>query len=57
MRENIIREFHSGRLAGHFGKDKTIKLVEDKYYWPKIKRDITKYEARCRTYQVARGHS
>ena len=57
MREKIIQEFHSGSLAGHFGKDKTIALVEDKYYWPKLKRDIAKYVARCRIYQVAKDHS
>ena len=32
MRENIIRELHSSGLAGHFGKDKTLALVKDKYY-------------------------
>ena len=47
----------SGGLVGHFGKDKTIALVEDKYYWPKLKRDITKYVARCKICQVAKGHS
>ena len=57
MRENIIKEFHNGGIVGHFGKDKTINLVEDKYYWPKIKRDITQYVARCKIYQVAKGHS
>ena len=31
MRENIIRELHSSGLAGHFGKDKTLALIEDKY--------------------------
>ena len=57
MRENIIRELHSSGLAGHFGKDKTLALVEDKYYWPKIKRDVTRYVARCRICQMAKGHS
>jgi hypothetical protein len=57
MRENIIREFHSSGMAGHFGKDKTIALVEDKYYWPKMKRDITRFVERCRVCQVAKGHS
>ena len=32
MRENIIREFHSSGLEGHFGKDKTLALIKDKYY-------------------------
>ena len=57
MRENIICEFQSGHLAGHFEKDKTIALVEDKYYWQKLIRDIIKYVTRCRICQVAKGHS
>jgi hypothetical protein len=32
MRENFIRELHSSGLAGHFGKDKMLALIEDKYY-------------------------
>ena len=57
MREKIIREIHSSGLVGHFGKDKTLSLIKDKYYLPKIKRDITRYVARCRISQMAKGHS
>ena len=32
MRENLIKEKHSGGLDGHFGKDKTISLVTENYY-------------------------
>ena len=34
MTENLIKENHSGGLAGHFGRDKTIALVAKNYYWP-----------------------
>ena len=34
MRENLINEKHSGGLARHFGRDKTIALVAENYYWP-----------------------
>ena len=34
MRENLIKEKHSGGLARHFGRDKTIALVAENYYWP-----------------------
>ena len=44
-------------MAGHFGKDKTIALVEDKYYWPKMKQDITRFVERCHICQVTKGHS
>jgi hypothetical protein len=43
MRENIIRELHSSVLAGQFGNDKMLALIEDKYYWSKMKKDITRY--------------
>ena len=32
MQENIIWELHSSGMVRHFGKDKIITLVEDKYY-------------------------
>jgi hypothetical protein len=57
MRENIIRDLHSSGLAGHFGKDKTLSLIEDKYYWPEMKKDITRYVAQCRIFQMVKGHS
>ena len=31
MRENLIKEKHSGGLAGHFGRDKTFALVVEHY--------------------------
>ena len=34
MRLNLIKEKHSGGLAGHFGIDKTLSLLKDKYYLP-----------------------
>ena len=36
MRENLIKEKHSEGLARHFGRDKTIALVVENYYWPQL---------------------
>ena len=33
MREDIIKEKHSGGLAGHFGIDKLVKLIFGRYFW------------------------
>jgi hypothetical protein len=55
MRENIIRDLHS--LAGHFGKDNMLSLIEDKYYRSKMKKDITRYVAQCRFFQINKRKS
>lgn len=43
MRENIIKEKHSGSLGGHFGLDKTLEQVRRFYYWPKLQVDVRRY--------------
>jgi hypothetical protein len=34
MRENLLKEKHSGGLAGHFGHDKTFTKLSESYFWP-----------------------
>ena len=34
LREAIIKEAHSSRLAGHFGRDKTLAAISFKFFWP-----------------------
>lgn len=43
MRENIIKELDTGGLGGHFGRNKTIALVEDRYFWLGLKRRVSKF--------------
>ena len=54
MRENLIKEKHSGGLAGHFGKDKTIALIAENYSWPQLQQDVTKFVQSYRVYQMAK---
>ena len=55
MRENLIKEKHSGGLAGHFGRDKMIALVFENYYWPQLQQDVKKFVKSCRVCQIAKG--
>ena len=57
MRENLVREKHTGGLAGHFGIDKTLEQLRHFYYWPKMSRDVQRYVIRCNICQLEKGHS
>ena len=39
LKEAIISESHSG----HFGRNKTLALVKENFYWPKIVTDVTRH--------------
>ncbi|KAL5751049.1 hypothetical protein ACOSP7_025652 [Xanthoceras sorbifolium] len=55
MREFIIQELHGGGLAGHFGYDKTMALVADRFYWPRLRHDVHTIVDRCRVCQLNKG--
>lgn len=57
LREHLIKDLHSGGLAAYLGIDKTIALVEDRYYWPHFKRDNTRFIQRCAICQTSKGTS
>ena len=48
---------HGDGLAGHLRRDKTIELVKDKYYWPRLRRNVTTIMSRCYVCQRAKGHT
>jgi hypothetical protein len=55
MRENLLKEKHSGGLAGHFGHDKTFVQLNSLYYWPSMRLNAKKFVHRCRIFQHAKG--
>jgi hypothetical protein len=40
LREFFVREAHKGGLMGHFGVAKTLDVLHEHLYWPKMKRDM-----------------
>jgi hypothetical protein len=51
MRENLLKEKHSGGLVGHFGHDKTFSKLNESYFWPGIRADIKRFMDICRIFQ------
>ena len=40
MHELLISEAHEGGLMGHFGIVKTLDVLHEHFYWPKMKKDV-----------------
>ena len=56
IREYVVLELHAGGLSGHFGRDKTIVLVEDRFYWPRLKKDVSTVIKWCRVCEFSKVH-
>jgi hypothetical protein len=52
LRLKIIKELHE---EGHVGRDKTFRLVSDSYFWPTLRKEVTKLVEGCHICQVSKG--
>jgi hypothetical protein len=43
MRENLLKEKHSGGLVGHFGHDKTFSKLNESYFWPGMREYVKQF--------------
>ena len=55
MRELLVREAYRGGLMGHFGVRKTLGVLHENFFWPKMKRDVEKVCTRCVTCRQAKS--
>jgi hypothetical protein len=55
MRENLLKEKHSGGLVGHFGHDKMFSKLNGSYFFPGMRTEILKFVNRCRIFQHTKG--
>jgi hypothetical protein len=55
MKENLLKEKHSGGLAGHFGHDKTFAKLNESYFWPGMRTDVNIFVDGCRFFQHSKG--
>lgn len=54
-RHDIIREAHDPPTSGHMGVLKTVGRISEKFYWPKLKSDVTQYIRKCHVCAVHSG--
>ena len=55
MRENLLKEKHSGGLRGHFGHDNTFAQLNSSYYWLGMMVEVTRFVNKCKIFQYAKG--
>ncbi|XP_071905971.1 uncharacterized protein [Coffea arabica] len=43
MRTLIVREAHGGGLIGHFGIAKTLMILQEHFFWPRMRSDVERH--------------
>jgi len=57
MSELLVREAHGGGLMGHFGVVKTLDVLHEHFYWPKMKKDVQHIFDKCITCRKAKSRT
>ncbi|KAL0439287.1 UNVERIFIED_CONTAM: Transposon Ty3-G Gag-Pol polyprotein [Sesamum latifolium] len=47
VRSLLLKEVHSEGLMGRFGISKTLGVLSEHFYWPRMHRDVENYVGRC----------
>ncbi|KAL1197953.1 hypothetical protein V5N11_013641 [Cardamine amara subsp. amara] len=55
MRDLLVREAHGEGLMRHFRITKTLKVMQEHFYWPHMKRDVERVCGRCVTCKQAKS--
>jgi hypothetical protein len=53
-REKLIWEYHYNQVAGNFGIEKTVVILQKHFYWPKRQQEVNKYMRSCTAYAIAK---
>lgn len=54
VRALALQECHDEMTAGHQGVFKTYKRLQQRYYWPKLRKDVATYVSRCKVCQAVK---
>jgi hypothetical protein len=51
----LLQEAHGGGLMGYFGAKKMEDILAGHFFWPRMRRDVERFVARCMTCQMAKS--
>ena len=55
LREKVIKQFHENKMiGGHLGFEKTSEKLMNRFYWPKMSKDIEQIVKSCAACQLAK---
>ncbi len=54
MKEKVLLQAHNSKFAGHPGRTKTYDLVTRQYWWPGVRKSVTKHCHECDSCQRVR---
>ena len=40
FRKEVLKKEHDSKIAGHFGRERTMELITRNFYWPKLEDDV-----------------
>ena len=55
VRLSLLSELHDAPYSGHRGVTKTVQLVSQAYWWPKMRADILQHVKTCATCQLTKS--
>jgi len=55
LRRELLQESHNSAFSSHPGSTKMYQDVKAHYWWPRMKKDIAEYVARCLTCQQVKA--
>ena len=55
LRQSVLHQLHDLRLVGHLGIQRTVQRVKQRFYWPGITLDVTRWCAKCNVCASRKG--
>ena len=53
--DQIVAELHGGTPVGHFGANKTMDKIRQRYYWLRLSDDVERFCRQCDACATSRG--